>query len=228
MKSVYKAFTPLLLLISSCGSGDQNSTVIQKVAPKVNYGYNIIVAVDLSNRILNNRHLQDPDVVKLITDNLKNIFQNSINVGINDKFYLTTINDEDFIEQSYSDSIFKIDLTRFKTDEVGRSNYLYHNDTGTNSLKYDIFKLNSTFASFYQAKKREKQLPADVWYFFQDKLTYPFIDTASQSYVFNDQPIVSKYKNYVILLTDGYIEAGRYKMIQICWQKINPDFLVKI
>ena len=204
-----------IIFLAGCTSLDRpdSGNVVSSTSatsPQINYGHNIIVAIDMSNRILKRRRYEDPTIIKLITDNLKPAFQKSIDLGINGKFYLTTINDDDFKNESYSDSVFKIDLNRFKTNAVERSNYLYHNDDSVNSLRHDVNRLNVTFEKFYQDRKQYKQLPADMWYFFRDKLTYPVLDTASFNYRYNNASFTTKYKNYIIVLTDGYIEAGRY------------------
>lgn len=178
--------------------------------PHVNYGYNIIVAVDLSNRIKDDRKYDDPTVIRLITDNLKAVFQKGVDVGISGKFLLTTINPEDFKAEKYEHEVFRIDLTKFGTQAAERSDYI-HRDIKNKSLKRDIEALNTTFTRFYQNKKTVRNwLPADMWYFFQDKLTFPLLDTLSVRYVYNKAPFVNKYSNYVIIITDGYIEAGRY------------------
>ena len=174
-----------------------------------NYGYNIVVVADLSNRIMNNRLYDDPQILELITSKLKNLFQKSADVGINGKFFFTTVNSLDLTRFPHNDSIFKIDLTRFKTNVTLRSDYLHHN-TGSNSLQHDISVFNSEFKKIYTDLKRERQLPADMWYFLKDKLTYPIIDTSSSSFLYKEATIKNKYKNYIIILTDGYIEAGRY------------------
>lgn len=209
----------LWLGLFSCKSIDKQLSDIdagQNQKTKTNYGHNIILAVDLSNRILNDRKYDDPEIVRLVTANLKTLFQQAIDVGINDKFYLTTINDKDFDKQKFSDSIFKIDLTSFKTNAVKISDYLHHNDDNSNSLKHDVDLLNSTFKQFYEdLKKPNQQNGADLWDFMKDKLSYPVIDTSSKTYAFEGANITNKYENYIILITDGYIEAGRYAS--------NPD-----
>lgn len=205
--------TFLLIVLHACDCKSPkhatNEPTIEKI--QVNYGHNVIVLVDLSNRILNHRMLSDPDIVEVITSNLKTLFQNSIDKGINDKFYLTSINDQDLKNFPTLDSGFRIDLTRFQNDALLRSNYLYHNDSGRNSLKNDVFVLNSNFSKLYNNLQKGNQLPADIWYFFQGKLESPLIDTSSFEFVSNNIKYINKRKNYIILLTDGYIEAGRYK-----------------
>jgi hypothetical protein len=207
MKMFNKFYYILIFFLASCNGCPPGEGTVSR---NTNYGYNIIVAFDISNRILSSGRYTDPEILQLVTNNLKTVFQKSIDVGIPAKFYLTTINNNDFKDLNYPDSVFKIDLTRFKTDAVARSNYLYHNDTDKNSLKHDVEVLNSTFNSLYDQVKRKNQLPADIWYFFQDKLTSPVLDTSSNTYERDENYITNKYKNYIIVVTDGYIEAGRY------------------
>jgi hypothetical protein len=207
MKLFNKIIWLLLFTMASCSNTDAGPTTFAK---NTNYGYNIIVAFDLSNRILREGNYDDPEILKLITDNLKTIFQKSIDVGINSKLYVTTINNDDFAGFNYSDSVFRIDLTRFKNDAVGRSDYLYHNDQSTNSLKHESELLNVTFSTFYDSLKLKGQKPADMWNFLQNKLTPPLIDTSSFTYQRDNVYITNRYKNYIIVITDGYIEAGRY------------------
>lgn len=192
----------LLLILSSC-----NCKYDKDVISHTNYGHNIVVVTDLSNRILNTRKLNDPGIVQIITADLKTFFQQSIDFGINDKFFLTTFNDQDF--KNFSDSVFKIDLTRFQSNALDRSNYLYHS-IGPNSFGYDQARLNKIFNQLYQEKKDSVQLPADVWYFVQDKLTFPLVDTSESNYTLEGNHVTNKYNNYIIFITDGYIEAGRY------------------
>lgn len=214
MKAIIKILCLFVIIeLSGCITTDDaaiNFKPQHNQPSKTNFGHNIILAVDLSNRILNERRYDDPEIVQLVGSNLKTVFQKGIDLGINDKFYLTTINDKDFNSFKYSDSIFKIDLTKFKTDAVNRANYLYHNDNGSNSLKYNLIELNKNFTLFYDALRSKKQNGADMWYFMRDKLTYPVVDTSSVTYEFGGTSITNKYENNIILITDGYIEAGRY------------------
>jgi hypothetical protein len=179
------------------------------VIARINYGYNIVVVSDLSNRIVNDRAYDDPQILALITAKLRTLFQKSADLGMNGKFFFTTINKNDFKNFTHNDSIFKINLTHFKTDVIERSNYLHHN-IGRNSLDYDINILNREFKRMYDGLKSQKQLPADTWYYLRDELSYPVIDTSSTSYPYQGITVTNKYKNYIILLTDGYIEADRY------------------
>jgi len=88
---ITKYFLLAFIVFTSCNSGGDKQSVT-----RTNYGNNIIVVTDLSNRVLNDRKLSDPMIIQTITSDLKKMFQQSINVGINDKFYLTTFNDQDF------------------------------------------------------------------------------------------------------------------------------------
>lgn len=231
----YLYLSLVYITLSSCSTCSGDITETSDKIPVTNYGHNIVVAIDLSNRVLNKRTYEDPTVVQLITDNLPTVFRQSAQININDKFSLVTINESDFLNDEYPDSVFKIDLTRFNTSAVDRSDYLFHNDEkpGSLSLKRDVEELNSTFSALYQKKKTGTQLPADMWYFLKDKISFPVIDTSSQQFKLEERDVVTTYQNYLIIITDGYIEAGRYadaenmrinNKTRYCSERLIADF----
>src|SRR5690242_10089734 len=93
MKLFNRIYFFISIILMSCSTGDTGPHAPTK---SINYGYNIVVAFDLSNRILASGRYSDPKILKLTTDKLKTLFQKSINVGVNGKFYFTTINENDF------------------------------------------------------------------------------------------------------------------------------------
>jgi hypothetical protein len=214
MKLLYSSIVVTLFLFG-CESADKShSSVSGSNTPgksHTNYGHNIVVAIDLSNRIKESRKYDDAAIVRIITNNLRDAFEKGIEAEINGKFMLTTINSNDFGNDASLGADFRIDLTRFEDKPVERANYLYHNK-GKNSLQYDLSQVNETFSRLYNRKKESGNwLPADMWYFLRDKLTFPTVDTSSSSYELDKVLVVNKRRNYIIILTDGYIEANRYK-----------------
>lgn len=209
MKLTYLFFSLSIFIYYSCTTDvgkSENSTSVQT---KVNYGHNIIVLVDFSNRIKDTKPVADSQIIGVIMSRLKSLFQSSIDKGIYDKLIITSVNTNDLMRCNISSSDLAIDLTKFKTS-TERSDYLYHN-TGINSFSHDSLKIISSFSNLSQClTSYDRQLPADICYSFQELLTSPMIDTSSREYVYEEINFVNKYKNYVILITDGYIEAGRY------------------
>lgn len=191
------------ILLYSCRSAD-----IEKPGVIVNYGNNINILVDFSNRILNNRPLSDTDIINEISDNLKPIIERSIERQINDKFFIRSINSSVLLDSTFSNKLMKIDLTGFKSQELKRSDYLY--DRTEVSYTKDVQKIKSNFNEVYNFEKGHQQKPADIWYFLKDEITPLLIDTTTVTFQNNNKIFKKKYKNTIILLTDGYIEAGRY------------------
>src|SRR5262245_31044028 len=97
----YKIFAFIAaFFLCACNSNNADKTIDKdsNTGPETydhtNYGYNIVVASDLSNRILNERKYDDPQILEMITAKLKRIFQKSADLNINGKFLFTTINND--------------------------------------------------------------------------------------------------------------------------------------
>jgi hypothetical protein len=203
-----------VLLISCGGKNDVNHE-------QVNYGNNIVVLTDLSNRILRNKAVHDTTIIFSIIDRLKPMVEKSIDLGVEDKFKFYSVNQSAVNKISLPNKVdFDIDLTEFNGNELARSNYLY----GRVDHNYgnDIKNIKKSIAELYKYSLHNKTLGADVWHYFKNDLNSVIIDTTSSKRYFRKNTYITKRKNKIILLTDGYIEAGRYANDPTMTDKNNP------
>ena len=112
---------------------------------------------------------------------------------------------------------FNIDLSRFEQNEKGLADYFYARAEET--YDNDLAVIRNSIKALYADNKDKKILPADIWYYFNDVLNGTVIDTtASQKGNY-----INRLKNKVILITDGYVEAGKYEEEKTMFSKQDPN-----
>ena len=217
--------TPLLIIfvtfIANCSTvtpSAENDRI-----EKVNYGNNILILSDLSNRILRKKSIHDTIIISKVIDKLKPLIEKSIALNIYDKFNFYSINHVS-VNRVYNEGIglnFNIDLTAFNKNELEISNYLY----GRIEQDYDsdITDVKTSIRIVYDHNVENEILGADIWHYLNDELDHTVIDTTTERYTFQNKTYATRKKNKVILLTDGYIEAGRYANDPTMFDKKNPN-----
>ncbi len=213
-----------LLFISSC---TKKQEVDNPQAKKVvtSYGNNIVVLTDLSNRIDSKKSVHDTTILGIVVKNMKGLIQNSLQYNIKDRLKIRSINvfPTDQFRESHKEVYFDINLDQF-TNELALSNYLFHDKSGDN---YDghITKIQKSVNQLYEYTQANNIVGADMYEFLKDDLQSNLIDLKSDTISAFGAPFVKAYKNKVIILTDGYIEAGRYGDDPGMVSKNNPNEL---
>lgn len=205
-------------LLNSCISKIENDNSL-----KINYGHNIVVLADLSNRVQQIKSINDTTIIFSIIDKLKPLIEKSIDLNIDDKFNFYSINQVcvDRMSNSEDKRNFDIDMTDFNKNELKISRYLYGKIK--QDYDYDISSIKTSIKKVYDFNSKSKILGADIWHYFNDELNSNIIDTTSTPGSFRDSHYINKKKNKVILLTDGYIEAGKYENNAAMHDKENQN-----
>ncbi|MDN5214964.1 hypothetical protein QQ020_22985 [Fulvivirgaceae bacterium BMA12] len=211
----------LVTLLANCST--VTSSIENDTSEKVNYGNNIVILSDLSNRILRKKSIHDTIIISSVIDKLKPLIEKSVELNIYDKFNFYSVNHVS-VDRIYSDDMglnFNIDLTTFNKNELDISNYLY----GRIEQDYDsdITDIKTSINLVYDHNMGSEILGADIWHYFNDELDHTLIDTTTERYTFQNKTYATRKKNKVILLTDGYIEAGRYANDPTMFDKKNPN-----
>jgi hypothetical protein len=218
-----KNFTIILfLMILTCCSKVSKNKEVQE-PQKVNYGHNIIILTDLSNRVLQPKSIHDTTIIFNIIDKLKPLIEESVELNIDDKFKFYSINQFciDRIPNKGKGFNFHIDMSVFDKKELDISNYLYGRID--NDYKHDISTIKSSIKSVYDFNNKSEILGADIWHYLNDQLNNTVIDTTTLITPFRKSEYLSRKKNKVIIITDGYIEAGRYSDDKTMFDKQNPN-----
>lgn len=230
------AYTLILVLIflGSCNNGDDESKLslsnsetasqnYKSTGEKVNYGNNITLLWDLSNRVDRKSSELDTTVIFYVFETLNELFQNSVERNIyTDNFKIHSINElvlNNYINEGHPVQLH-VGLERFNREPKKISDYLHRN--GDPNLKSDLQKLKTFTKGLFEYSK-SNQLGADLWHFFNENLNQSIVDLRTDTFEYGNQKFQSKVKNKIILLTDGYIEAGRYREDPTMRDPSNPN-----
>jgi len=203
-------FTSIIIYsLISCGNATDKK-VAQNKDIDIEH-FNIIIVPDLSNRIDNNRFPKPIDdsqfVSALIDDIYPNILKNRVDINQTDKIQMKFTSSKIINLYDINNSKLKFDFGDFKS-QVDRIKYLVNRDNKAEfSHDKDAFK---TEFSRVLAKARAKTCGADLWTFFNNDLNKTCIHNEVRTIEGKKFRYHHKYKNIIVLLTDGYVEAGLY------------------
>ncbi|KIA96728.1 hypothetical protein OC25_03155 [Pedobacter kyungheensis] len=169
--------------------------------------YNLIIVPDLSNRLdsrLYPKAVDDVDIVQGIFNNIWPYFLRlNRDDGQLDHYSIDFINKGLIGLYKINTDVLTIDFQRFDRQSE-RINYILGRNNVSRTLPKDIINLISEYKRFNNKSIVAKN-GADIWTYFQsgidDRVILPDIKNGK---------IVHKFRNIMILLTDGYIEAGIY------------------
>jgi hypothetical protein len=126
--------------------------------------------------------------------------QDQLNVGF--------INKKIINELSLSPSIMRIDLAQFKNQQVDRINYIKGRSEKT--LTKDTANFMREFRKMTSLSRTQTH-GADIWSYFNDGIDDNTVITEKKIASYNGKIYKNSYRNILLLITDGYIEAGIYK-----------------
>lgn len=174
--------------------------------------FNICLVPDLSNRVnpkLYPKPVDDTKLVNAIIDDIyPNILKNRVEVNQPDKIMMRFTSSKIINYYGVNNELLKFDFEKFGNSQINRITYLVNRDKkGFFQRDKDAFK--NEFARTL-TKARKNTCGADIWSFFNNDLNRTCIKTEvdtieDRKYIYNH-----KYKNIIVLFTDGYIEAGIY------------------
>lgn len=213
----FRSIVPLILCAlltvnSSCeskASTNDEHDPIEKPSPKKIYHYNLLITPDLSNRLLKNRPVSDSEIVTSILDNIyPRIITNGKSVNQHDVFSTSIISNSLISKYAVDIKKLNIDFARFGRDQMSRIQYI----NGKNKAE----NLASDKAAFIKEYNRisaaasKNTAGADLWNYLNEGIDETFIKKDAPKTSFNGKIYPSEYRNIMILLTDGYIEASMF------------------
>jgi hypothetical protein len=200
----------LALIISGCDScgnkKNEKDSEKQKNAAIINH-YNVTVAADLSNRLNSKfypKAVADTSIVNIVINNIyPRILKNKRSMNQLDQFRIDFINKKQINAYDVRTNDLEIDFKRFGNKQNERISY----------LRTDFSKSAAAFKNEYQRINEQAILRpygSDIWTYLNEGIGNIIIDTIKSYTSFDGHYFLNKQKNVLILLTDGYIEAGIY------------------
>lgn len=198
----------LLTFLISCGSSSNTDENAKRDTVYVN-DYNVLLVPDLSNRINQNIHpkpVHDTMILSNILDNIKVLVDlkgrslNQWDIYKFDFINKSTLNNSDVCRPEE----LEINLLRFKGKLAEAASYL------RDSIDKDIYLFKSNVRSIYNYSINNSA-GADLWNYFNETITTSLKlreleDITSPTSTVLDPIVLKRYKNVVVLFTDGYIE----------------------
>jgi hypothetical protein len=200
-------FLVAAFLLLACEATQEENQVSDREATKVVEHLNLIILSDLSNRInddLYPRQLTDIQIIEAIAG----VFPDYIKTGgrlINqkDRMRLRLINKQEIPNFYDYENDLSIDLGEFER-QVDRIEYL--NGKAEQTLSLDIKGFQEASAEIYN-KAYEKTSGSDIWTFFSQSFDETYLQLTNPMH---NENVQDKARTVIIVLTDGYLEAGNY------------------
>jgi len=169
--------------------------------------YNIVFAPDLSNRLNPKLYPKAVNDVDIVQGALKKIWPDILRLkrtdGQFDHYSVDFINKGLIGLYKINTNLLTIDLQQFDK-QVDRINYILGRNKVVSCLPKDIINFISEYKKFNDKAAISKN-GADIWTYFQsgidDRIILPDLPLGK---------ITHKFRNIMVLMTDGYIEAGIY------------------
>lgn len=174
--------------------------------------FNITVAPDLSNRLnqkLYPKLVSDEAILDII---LKNIYPTILNhqrsENQKDKFSVSFINNLLIAQYNITSDNLNIDFETFDTQRK-RIDYI-KNRLKTRTFSKDTSAFKNELKKMYAAAL-DRPHGADIFTYLNSRVDDTQIALTDEPYTtFKNKSYANKYRNILILITDGYIEAGIY------------------
>lgn len=174
--------------------------------------YNITFAPDLSNRVnpsLYKRPLNDVDILRILTSDLyPSILRCKRAENQKDRLRVDFIN-KGLINQYgvYTDKL-NIDFSQF-ANQNQRIAYIMDRDHVKRTLKLDKAEMMNEFYRI-NALAANQNFGADIWTYLNERLSDDIVLPDAQPKEEEGNTYTNRYRNVMIMTTDGYIEAGIY------------------
>ncbi|MEQ9303970.1 MAG: hypothetical protein RJQ14_08645 [Marinoscillum sp.] len=202
-------FIIITILLNACGSGKE--TIIE--SPKSDttdiVHFNFIIGPDLSNRVdqsIYPKPVNDLDITKQLLSKLESILKYRRSEGQRDVYNLSFINKG--LINMYDVDMSKLTLN-FGTFENQKNRIDYIKDRSPAKLSVD----KKTFLEEYQRiiqASIDQTHGADLWSYFNTGLNSLVVRKDEEIISYNGKYYRHKFRNILILLTDGYLEAELY------------------
>jgi hypothetical protein len=204
---------PVLFLFGCSGNSKNTSEVESSTISKSDtveiQHFNVIFAGDLSNRIvpeINPKPIDDTQIISDFLENIELILNFKRSTDQFDKFSFDIVNRSLVAKYSINPDLMKIDFAKFGTNQMERIQYL--KNTGHKKLEDDLKVFHSELLKTYEFGRTDNN-GADL-YAYLDGFNELNLEKGPKPFVYQKVAYKSTFKNILILLTDGYIEAGFY------------------
>lgn len=186
----------IVALLHGCLSPQKNKEKIIVV------NYNIVLAPDLSNRIEDIKPLTDSTITNIIISHIPEVLTSKRDMDQLDRYSVKFINQKWINEYNVNSKALSIDFSSFENQ---RSRIKYIKNGG---LTKDQFSFMKEFCRINRNAKANNS-GADIWSFLSSEIdNNDIVKPLKQD---STEEVQQKYRNILILLTDGYIEAGIYR-----------------
>jgi hypothetical protein len=210
--------TAALVLPSSVAS--ESPEVKSDNKAKITEHFNMMIVPDLSNRIdteMRPKPVSDQRIIQSILGNIQDGFLKSQGRRTNqkDRFQLLFTNQTLITKHRINTEDLLLDFSQFDKQKH-RIDYIKgRGDNG--SFNVDLSKMDNEVGELYKSAKQDIG-GADIWSFMKNlnssKIKVP--GSIQTSRTMDGEEYKNEYRNILILLTDGYIEAGRYSNKKLC------------
>lgn len=201
----YIKLLPCFILFLSCSSktSDENRNINKNQLDIITEHYNITVSVDLSNRLnqkLYPKAVSDTEIVHMVAENMfPKILNHRRTMNQLDLFTIGFINKKQINAYNVNTERMSIDFSKFKTQSQ-RIDYI--RNSYQNEKKIFIKEFNKLYDNAVQ-----KPYGSDIWTYFQQGIDDFVVKKEVNSTKTGNRILTNKYRNILILLTDGYIET---------------------
>lgn len=197
------------LFTASCGP---DGTSVENMDPVTKTHYNILLASDLSNRINNElypRTISDQTIINSCMDlSYPKLLRNNRKTQQKDKYRVLFTNQR-IVQQHGADlGNLQIDFGQFENRQADRIQYINGKEAKSFNNDREVFK--QTFEKIY-SEAAKNPLGADIWTFFQNGISDIHVEKQlPDTKVSNGIVCKNVFKNVLVMMTDGYLEAGLY------------------
>jgi hypothetical protein len=197
MRIKFISFLVVFLLLISCAA--------EKVTV-VNEHINLVITPDLSNRIEEkySKPVSDIDLINSIYSNYyPDIYKIKNRVmGQKDRIQFRFTNPSIINE-------FKINLENLSMDLRGMTPKERINYLANGGNKNELSTLDSEIKNIYQ-NALSHTTGGDVYNYFKKEISSSVLEFTEKPKQIDEITLINKHRNIIVLLTDGYIEAGLY------------------
>jgi hypothetical protein len=202
-----------VIIISRIGTVDasSNDLIEENEVASIEH-FNICIVPDLSNRLDIEKcpkPIDDSQMVDAIIDEIyPTILKNRVDMNQPDKIFVKFTSPKIINYYNVNNAILTFDFEKFE-NQIDRINYLTNRD-GKSEFENDKHAFKNEFKTLL-SNARQRACGADVWSFFNNEINNTCIRTEVQRIDDQDYIFEHKYKNIIVLFTDGYVEAGLYE-----------------
>lgn len=212
MKSINIYLLPLLIsFISACSSTAEPGSPVEldgNKRPIAVTHFNVIITPDLSNRLSHPKPVSDQRIVNTL---LHRVMPKALNykreTNQKDIYSVAFVSKQAVSQYNAKTEDLKISFDHFK-NQLQRINYI-KGKSSTVTLSGDRSKFISEYNRIALAAAKSPD-GADLWSFFNTIIDRNLIQVPGKVYEYGGKSFANVHRNILILLADGYIEAGMY------------------